>query len=396
MQKILRRVATAERVAAKRAKTKDLKWFKKEKKELTQQTNQQLVTVRGELQAAKQSVKDDWELGPLAPRRDVGEWAGAKGAIHETRFGISARYSLAMRNERTRWAGGAHNLNLAIGDRAVLVDGPEKGHIGKISRIDEGKAEVVLEGLNKSNIRLQPDIRLPNDPPAFNVELPLPISSIRLVHPIRDPATGVTRDVVINRLVHGTMVHDRVTGKKRWSRIVPGLNVEVPWPKKDGRDFKDHKCDTLRIDVDDKTFVPTLLSPPMPESVIDELRNRYSRFRTRHDPEYVARLEAQEREKDDRRKLMESMRTPLQEYHRAERDRKKKKGKPRLTVEMLEKIGEVMAKNMERTRNTPGLLSGTPGSGDASTSAQEAAAAAVPPTSDVETPTQETQPPPST
>ncbi|KAI1766572.1 hypothetical protein GGR53DRAFT_485828 [Hypoxylon sp. FL1150] len=394
MQKILRRVATAERVASKRSKAKDLKWFKKERKEESEEQNQQLEMVREELKRAKQAIRDDWELGPLAPRLDVGAWDGAKGAIHEMRFATGARVSLAMRNRRCQWAGGAYNLNLAVGDRVVLVDGPEKGQIGKISRINHEKAEVTIDGLNKSNIRLQPQIRLPGDPASFNIELPLPISSIRLVHPIKDPATGTTRDVVINQLVHGNMVSDRVTGKKRWSRIVPGLNIEIPWPKKEKPDVKDYKCDTLRIDVEDKTFVPTLLRPPMPESVIDELRNRYSRFRTRHDPEYIARLEAAEREKQDRRKLMDSMRTPLQEYHRAERERKKKKGKPRLTLEMLEKIGEVMAKNLERTRNAPGL-SGAPSNLTSSTEVP------VPPITEAEaeaeasTP-QETQPPPST
>lgn len=188
-----------------------------------------------------------------------------------------------------------------------------------------------------------------------NMELPIPISSIRLVHPIKDPSSGVTRDVIINQLVHGGFLHDRVSGKRRWSRIVPGLNVSIPWPKKEEPELKDHSCDTLRIDVEEKTFVPTLLRPPMPESVIDELRNRYSRFRTRHDPEYIARLEAEEQAKEDRKKLMESMRTPLQEYHRAQREAKKKKGKPRLTLEMLEKIGEVMAKNLERTKNAGAL-----------------------------------------
>lgn len=149
MQKILRRVATAERVAAKRSKTKDLKWFKKERKEQSQEQIQQLEIVRRELQQAKQAIKDDWELGPLAPRLDVGAWAGAKGAIHEVRFASSGRVSLAMRNRRCRWAGGAYNLNLAVGDRVVLVDGPEKGQIGKIARIDQEKAEVTLDGLNK-------------------------------------------------------------------------------------------------------------------------------------------------------------------------------------------------------------------------------------------------------
>ncbi|OTB04144.1 hypothetical protein M426DRAFT_320993 [Hypoxylon sp. CI-4A] len=355
MQKILRRVATAERVAAKRTKTKDLKWFKKQKKEQYTEQQQQLAMVKEEFSTAKQAIKDDWALGPLAPRRDVGEWAGAKGAIHEARYTTYGRISLAMRNRRCQWAGGAYNLNLATGDRVVLIDGPDKGRIGKIMQIDHDKAEVTVEGLNKSNIRVQAELRGDDDPPVINMELPIPISGIRLVHPIKDASTGVTKDVIINQLVHGGFLHDRVSGKRRWSRIVPGLNISIPWPKKEEPETKDHSCDTLRIDVEDKTFVPTLLRPPMPELVIDELRNKYSRFRTRHDPEYIARLEAEDQAKADRRKLMDAMRTPLQELHREERASKKKKGKPRLTPEMLEKIGEVMAKNLERMRNARAL-----------------------------------------
>lgn len=222
------------------------------------------------------------------------------------------------------------------------------------------------------------------------MELPIPISSIRLVHPIKDPATGVTRDVIINQLVHGGFLHDRVSGKRRWSRIVPGLNISIPWPKKEENELKDYSCDTLRIDVEDKTFVPTLLRPPMPEAVLDELRNKYSRFRTRHDPEYIARLEAEEQAVADRRKLMDSMRTPLQEFHRAQREGKKKKGKPRLTQEMLEKIGEVMAKNLERTRNGQALLEAASNSGVAS-----AETAVSPPPTETTATVEETQPPPS-
>ncbi|KAI1136605.1 hypothetical protein F5Y05DRAFT_98938 [Hypoxylon sp. FL0543] len=388
MQKILRRVATAERVATKRAKMKDMKWFKKDKKETSEHHRQQLHLAKAEFSDAKQAIKDDWELGPLAPRRDVGSWAGAKGSIHEARYATHGRVTLAMRNRRCQWAGGAYNLNLAIGDRVVLIDGPDKGRIGKIAKIDHDKAEVMVDGLNKSNIRLDPEVRSEDDPPIINMEIPLPISAIRLVHPIQDPATGVTRDVIINQLVHSGMIHDRVTGKRRWSRVVPGLNVSIPWPRQEEPEIKDHSCDTLRIHVEEKTFVPTLLRPPMPESLIDELRNKYSRFRTRHDPEYIARLEAAEQAKEDRKKLMDSMRTPLQELHRAERANKKKKGKPRLTQEMLEKIGEVMARNLERTRNAQALPDAPSSS---STTATPTPAATTPPS---ETVPEETQPPP--
>ncbi|KAI1506532.1 hypothetical protein F5X99DRAFT_403894 [Biscogniauxia marginata] len=351
MQKILRRVATAERVVAKRRKTKDLQVYRKEKKETASMNQQQLEVAQNELRGAKQAVRDDWMLGPLASRQDVGEWAEAKGAIHEARVQGSSRLTLAMRNRRCQWAGGAYNLNLVVGDRVVLIDGPDKGRIGLIKEIDHERAEVSVQDLNKSNVRIQLEIRKKTDPPALNLEIPLPISSVRLVHPIKDPETGVTRDVIINRLEHAGFLHDRVSGKKRWSRIVPGLNVAIPWPHKQEPEVKDHKVDTLRIDAEERTFMPTLLRPPMPLAVIDELRGRYSRFRTRHEPEYIERLEAEERARRDRVKLMDSMRTPLQEFHRAERANKKKKGKPRLTLEMLEKIGEVIARNRERTLN---------------------------------------------
>lgn len=189
----------------------------------------------------------------------------------------------------------------------------------------------------------------------MNIELPIPISSIRLVHPVFDPKTGVTRDVIINQLVSRNFAHDRITGKVEWTRMVPGLNISIPWPKEADKEVMDHKIDTLRIDAEERTFVPTLLRPPMPEMVIDELRNKYSKFRTRHEPEYIQRREAETQAVKDRVHLMDSMRSPLQELHRAERESKKKKGKPRLSVEMLEEIGKVIAKNRQRTLDAAGI-----------------------------------------
>ncbi|KAI1083925.1 hypothetical protein F5B20DRAFT_358996 [Whalleya microplaca] len=387
MQKILRRVATAERVAAKRRKEKNMQFFKKEKKETTEEQRQHWRRAKIEFDQAKSLVRDDWELGPLAPRTDYGDWADAQGAIHETRFGASAAHSLAQRNRRCRWLGGAYNLNLFPGDRVVLLDGPDKGRIGQVQDINHMRAEVTVSQLNKSNVRVHPDIRKPEEPPMINIEVAMPISEVRLVHPITDPATGTTRDVIINQLVHRNILYDRVSGTKKWERVVPGLNVVIPWPKEEEPELKDHKGDTLRIEVEKKTFVPTLLRPPMPESIIDELRGKYSRFRTRHDPEWVAKIEAEERAKEDRKKLIEKMRTPLQEFHRAERANKKKKGKPRLTLEMLEKIGEVIAKNREITLNAPGVSA-------ASYSQSPAQIEAPPPPA--ESTEETTSPPPST
>ncbi|KAK5629377.1 hypothetical protein RRF57_005092 [Xylaria bambusicola] len=385
MQKILRRVATAERVAAKRRKTKELRVYKKDSWDTYRDRVSHIRRTRKEIEDGKQIVRDDWAMGPIAPRTDVGQFHNAFGSISEARYTGSRDFPLSLRNARCQWAGGLHYLCLAKGDRVVLLDGPDKGRIGEIGQINFLTAEVSVHELNKSNITMSEYLRTSEDHVAANVELPLPVSSIRLVHPITDPSTGKTKDVIINQLVPTNLVTDRVTNKRRWDRVVPGLNVSIPWPPKEEPDLSVNKADTVRIDVEEKTFVPTLLRPPMPETVIDELRHKYSRFRTRHEPEYIARLEAEEQDKKDRAKLMESMRTPLQEFHRAEREKKKKKGKPRLTMEMLEKIGEVIAKNRERTLNAAGVSDVLPSSTTSS--------AIPPPTSSNADPS---PPPPST
>jgi large subunit ribosomal protein L24 len=184
--------------------------------------------------------------------------------------------------------------------------------------------------------------------PVVQVKASIPISAIRLVHPITDPQTGVTRDTIIRELQPVGMVHDRPTRKVFWSRLVPGLNVRIPWPKVPPKKHEDYPADTLRLEVEERTFVPTLLRPPMPETVIDELRNRYSKFRTRHTPEYIAKIEAQEAEKKVRKQSVESMLLPVQEYNRKLRELRRQRGKPELTTEMLEKIGEIIVKNKLR------------------------------------------------
>ncbi|KAI0472444.1 hypothetical protein F4859DRAFT_515289 [Xylaria cf. heliscus] len=351
MQKLARRVATAERVVAKRNRAKEHKFYRHEKKQNRRQTTAVVGQAADDIRRAKKAIQDDWAMGTLSPRSDVGDYHDALGSIRTTRYGTNATLTLAQRNARCEWAGNITYLNLAEGDRVVLLDGPDKGRIGNVSGIDLTTAELTVRDLNKSNVLIPEEMRVKNSPTSGNMELPIPISAVRLVHPITDPATGKTRDVIINQLVRSGAVTDRQTGKRRWDRVVPGLNISIPWPPKDELDKPDYKADTLRIDVEQRTFVPTLLRPPMPEAVIDELRGKYSRFRTRHEPEYIARIEAEDQAQKDRAQLMDSMRTPLQEFHRAEREKKKKKGKPRLTMEMLEKIGEVIARSRERTLN---------------------------------------------
>lgn len=137
--------------------------------------------------------------------------------------------------------------------------------------------------------------------------------------------------------------------------MIPGLNVKVPWPKKERKEQKDFASDTLRLEVEIRSFVPTLLRPPMPGSVIDELRNKFSKFRTRHDPEYIEAKIREDQEIEGKKRTIEEMRTPLKEINRRERKLRKVKGKGTLTKEMLERIGRVIAKKRQLAFDAAGI-----------------------------------------
>lgn len=175
----------------------------------------------------------------------------------------------------------------------------------------------------------------------------IPLTSVRLVYPLTDTETGETRDVIVKRLVNRSFWHDRATSATYWKRVIPGLEIIVPWPKQEPKEHADHDCDTLRADVETRTFVPTLLRPPMPSSIIDELRNKYSKFRTRHDPEYIEARMQEDREAEARKLASEHMRTPLKEINRKERKLRRAKGKGTLTPDMLERIGRVIAQKRQ-------------------------------------------------
>jgi large subunit ribosomal protein L24 len=191
--------------------------------------------------------------------------------------------------------------------------------------------------------------------PVRTIEQPVPIDKVRLIFPLTDRETGVTRDVIVKKLVSGKIRVDRVTGKRKWARIIPGLNIAVPWPKIEPKQHKDCAVDTLRAEVESRTFVPTLFRPPFPSTVIDELRNKYSKFRTRHDPEYVAAKMKEDELKEEKKKLAKEMRTPLKEINRKLRKMKKAKGKGELTVAMLEKLGQIIATKRQVALDAAGM-----------------------------------------
>lgn len=107
--------------------------------------------------------------------------------------------------------------------------------------------------------------------------------------------------------------------------------------------------DTLRLEIDTSTWTPTLLRAPLPGSVIDELRGKYSVFRTRHDPEYMRHLQRVDSARRNHEKWVQSggglLDTPRREVAlrtQAEKKEALKKQGRLLDNEVLKGIGKMM------------------------------------------------------
>jgi len=180
--------------------------------------------------------------------------------------------------------------------------------------------------------------------PINSINMSIPWKGVKLVHAVTD-AGGSLKDVIVDKVVLKEPTwHDLryKNGDKRGRRIIPGLGQEVPWPLREPEKFTDNDVDTLRITVDEVTDRPYLLQPPMPTSVVDELRNKYSRFRTRHSPEYIAAKEALLAQTERKKLLGKLVTTPTLELQ--EKNRQERAATQVLTEEQLAAIGEVMAR----------------------------------------------------
>ena len=205
----------------------------------------------------------------------------------------------------------------------------------------------------------------PDKTPFRSWEASISLSDVRLVAPLPHPETGIRRDVIINELElqGGDKPHPREYRpdyedspfnrgpRTRWvAGVVPRIYIPYPEKAEEETIHDDNDCDTPRLHVEPRTWTPTLRFPPMPSTLIDELRNKYSLFRTRHDDDYIAeKIAVEEAAKSRTRELKKQMLTPIQELNRKARAERRAKGKPTLTDEELSKIGEIMAKNLEIT-----------------------------------------------
>lgn len=145
MQKIIRRTALAEKQVARRyqrVKDKNIRSTQRtERENFTNTRKDEVKTIR----LARKAHKEDYELGSLAPRRDVGEYKDTYGTISPMHI-QGRKMTLAERIKLDPVSG--RRSSLAVGDRVVLLEGRDKGKISKIVSLDIERHECKVEGLN--------------------------------------------------------------------------------------------------------------------------------------------------------------------------------------------------------------------------------------------------------
>ncbi|KAF2153128.1 hypothetical protein K461DRAFT_277930 [Myriangium duriaei CBS 260.36] len=333
LQKALARAGQASRHAAKKAERKKVNTFKDEKWAYQYRSKIQNAQILRMKKQAEHNWKEDWAVGTrLLPRRDIGKSKFAFGTMPSD---ILYNPTVPEKWRKQKW--------LAEGDRVVITAGRDRGKIGKVDQVSEDSHSVRVEKLNEVNYVVPEFLaqeRGKEYTPTVVTSRVMSWDDVKLVHAVKDEA-GYFRDVVVDeiRLIGGPKA-------KKPKRIIPGLELEVPWPNEEEPEHEDTDADTLRLTVDERTFEPTLNEMPMPPSVIDELRGKYSKFRTRHDPEWIARKEAEQAQLRLDEKAVEHMgSTPLVKQA-AEFNARPKPALPELTEEQLAAIGESMMKEL--------------------------------------------------
>ncbi|KAJ5477186.1 hypothetical protein N7539_007330 [Penicillium diatomitis] len=279
MQKVIQRAASARKQAQKkmfRAKRKEDVSSKKDNARTRKEYNQALSTT---LKEARQARWEDWQKGELAPKRDSGLAATTYGALNAS----------LMHPPRVPGHLRRKHILFAPGDRVCVIRGRDKGKIEEIAQVNEESETVLIKNVHEADINVpewaKASMGIKSD--VLAQSMPVPMDDVRLVFAMTDGNT--TKDYIVQHAYAGRPYLERPTWSKmpRYTRYVAGLNIEIPWPTEEEPQFEDGAFDTTRMEVEESTWVPSLDNPPFPSTIIDELRNKYSRFRTRHDEEYV-------------------------------------------------------------------------------------------------------------
>lgn len=139
MQKILKRTAQVEKQAARRNRIRSKNNASDTKRILIYQQKMANLAHKETRNSARQAMKEDWHLGPLAPRRDVGDKADTYGTVH-----------FRMLQAVEKPLGRRKDWGIRKGDRVCIVGSKERdrGKIGVVGEVTEKAESCKVRGIN--------------------------------------------------------------------------------------------------------------------------------------------------------------------------------------------------------------------------------------------------------
>lgn len=151
MDKLIRRTRMAERQVERRLSRKRAAEHRTELRELEHEQKTIRAEVRSHLYAAIKARRQDWKLGPLAPRRDITMprkdlyW----GTISAGRARPTRDLPERDLEARCAWAGGSKYMCLAKNDRVAVVEGWLKGRIATVNEIHKPQGTISLGDVSR-------------------------------------------------------------------------------------------------------------------------------------------------------------------------------------------------------------------------------------------------------
>jgi large subunit ribosomal protein L24 len=153
MLKVLSRTASARRQAARKLALQEKKLKRMEVNARMMEKHQHEKVARDSVKAARNQMEEDWKLGPLAPRRDVGSAKDEYGAMEQAMtmqpspLPVRLAWQKAMAKRQASGQGWFGN-KFFVNDRAVIIRGRDKGKIGVVTDVDWQKQMVTMENMN--------------------------------------------------------------------------------------------------------------------------------------------------------------------------------------------------------------------------------------------------------
>ena len=139
MQKVLRRSLLARNQALRTRRAEN-----KKKLKVSNLTNERMAwqhdrVLNDEIVNERKFRRLEWELGSLAPKRDVGENRNTFGTRPQ-----DLQHPAPIAKSRLE-----KYINFAVDDRVCVIRGTERGKIGRVLEIDRSSHTIKVSGVNR-------------------------------------------------------------------------------------------------------------------------------------------------------------------------------------------------------------------------------------------------------